>query len=102
MKIKKGDIVKIMTGKDRGKSGKVLVVFPKENKITTEGINLMKKHKRAKRANEKGQTVEVPKPMNISKIMLVCPHCGKPTRVGFKINENKTKFRICKKCKAEV
>lgn len=98
-KIKKGDLVEIRIGKDKGKRGRVLKVWPKKNKIIVEGLNLVYKHLKPKREGEKGQRVQIPAPLYISKVMLVCPHCHKPTRVGFRIFENKKKARICKKCK---
>ncbi len=101
MKIKKGDQVVVISGKDRGKQGKVLDVFPKENKVVVEGVNIRKKHVRPKRSGEKGQIVEMPVPFDISNIKLICPKCGKATRVGRKIIEKK-KYRICKKCKQEL
>lgn len=101
MKIKKGDQVQIISGKDRGKRGKVLRVLLKENKIMVEKLNLVKRHIRPKKEGEKGQRVETPAPINISNIMLVCSNCGKITRVGYKI-ERKNKIRICKKCKSEI
>jgi len=97
MKIKKGDIVKILKGKDNGKSGKIIKVLPKENKVVIEGLNLYKKHVRPKKQNEKGQIVEVPRPINISNVMLICPLCQKPTRVSF-VQINSKKLRKCKKC----
>jgi len=101
MKIKKGDIVLIISGKDRTKKGKVLKVFPKEGKILVEGINLRKKHQRSKRTGEKGQIVEMSTPVDISNAKLICSKCNKATRVGYKIVENK-KFRICKKCEQVI
>jgi large subunit ribosomal protein L24 len=101
MKIKKNDQVKILSGKDRGKVGKVLRVFPQDSKVIVEGMNLMKKHTRPKKQGEKGQRVSVPAPINVSNLMLVCPKCSKPSRTGFKVTE-KTKFRVCKRCKSEV
>lgn len=101
MKIKKGDTVLIISGKDRTKKGKVLEVFPKEGKILVEGINLRKKHQRSKRTGEKGQIVEMPTPLDISNAKLICSKCNKATRVGYKIVENK-KFRICKKCEQVI
>lgn len=101
MKIKKGDIVKITAGKDKGKTGKVLRVFPNEQKIIVEGRNLVKKHSKPKREGEKGQRVEIPAKINISNLMLVCPKCGKATKAGYRITD-KNKFRVCKKCKSEI
>jgi large subunit ribosomal protein L24 len=101
MKIKKNDQIKISTGKNKGKSGKVLRVFPVENKIIVEGLNLIKKHVRPRREGEKGQRIEIPGKMNVSNAMLVCPKCGKTTRIGHKSIGEK-KVRVCKKCGAEI
>jgi large subunit ribosomal protein L24 len=97
MKIKKGDSVKILKGKDAGKIGKIIKSLPKENKVVVEGLNLVKKHIRPKKQGEKGQVVEVPRPINISNTMLICPLCGKPTRINI-IRENDSRKRKCKKC----
>lgn len=101
MKIKKGDNVKILSGKDQGKIGKITRVFAKGEKAIVEDMNLAKKHTRPKRQGEKGQRVSVPVPIALSNLMLVCPKCSKPTRLGSKISEE-NKFRICKKCKSEI
>lgn len=101
MKIIKGDNVKILSGKDRGKSGKVLRVITKDSKVLIEGLNLVKKHVKPRRQGEKGQRVSVPAPIYISNVALVCPKCSKPARVGYKVKE-KHKFRICKKCNSEI
>ncbi len=101
MKIKKGDTVLIISGKDKGKKGKVLEVFPRQGKLTVEGANLVKKHRRPKNEKEKGQMIEISKPFNLSNVKLVCSKCGKATRVGYKI-ANKKKYRVCKKCGQEI
>lgn len=101
MKIKKGETVLIISGQARGKKGKALQVFPKEKRILVEGVNLRKKHVKAKRAGEKGQMVEMPGPIHISNVKLICSKCGKATRVGYKTSEKK-KYRICKKCGQEI
>ncbi len=101
MRIKKGDTVLIISGKDREKSGKILQVFPKENRIMVEGINLRKKHRKPKRSGEKGQIVTLPGLISASNAKLICSKCGKATRVGYKIAEGK-KYRICKKCGGEI
>jgi large subunit ribosomal protein L24 len=101
MKIKKGDTVKILKGKDRGKSGKVIRVFPAMNKVLVEGLNLYKKHVRPKRQGEKGEVVEIAKPLAAANVALLCPHCKQATRVGYKL-EGIKKFRYCKKCKNNV
>jgi len=101
MKIKKGDKVNILAGKDKGKSGKLLKIFKVENKAIVEGLNLVIKHVRPRKEGEKGQRIEVPSKINISKLMLVCSKCGKATRIGYrKSGENKS--RVCKKCQSEI
>jgi len=99
MKIKKGDKVKILTGKDKGKTGKVLKVVKSAGKISIEGINLRIKHMRPQKQGEKGQRIQFPAPMDISNVMLICPKCSQATRVGMKKLEDKSKVRVCKKCK---
>ncbi|MGC9046895.1 MAG: 50S ribosomal protein L24 [Minisyncoccia bacterium] len=101
MKIKKGDLVKILKGKDRGKTGKVIKVFTRDNKVTVEGLNLFKKHVRPRRQGEKGEIVQVARPLAIANVMLICPSCGKATRVGYRF-ENNNKVRYCKKCESKI
>lgn len=101
MKIKRGDAVKIIAGKDRGKQGKIVKLFPKTGKVMLDGLNLYKKHVRPKRQGEKGEMVQVPRPMAVSNVMLVCGSCKKTTRPGWRI-ENENKKRICKKCQANL
>ena len=96
MKIKKGDKVRILLGKDRGKEGKVMKVSGKKEKLYIEGLNLYKRHVR-KHGDLQGGILDLPKPLNISNLALVCPNCSKMTRVEFKIVDEK-KTRICKKC----
>ena len=97
MKIKKGDTILITRGKDKRKKVKVLRSFPSSGKILAENVNIKKVHKRPKKEGEKGQVVEIPAAIDVSKIKLICPKCAKPTRVGYKF-DNKRKIRICKKC----
>jgi large subunit ribosomal protein L24 len=99
-RIKKDDQILIIKGKDRGKRGKVLEMWPQEEKLVVEGLNLRKKHVRPKKGNEKGQVVETPAALNQANVMLICPKCGQPTKVGAKIIEKK-KYRLCKKCGVE-
>ena len=101
MKLKKGDQILIIKGKDRGKKAKILRGLPRDNKILAEGINIKKVHKRPKKEGEKGQVVEIPFSFPASKAKLICPKCGKPVKVGYAIKEGK-KLRVCKKCKAEL
>ncbi|RJP44597.1 50S ribosomal protein L24 [Candidatus Parcubacteria bacterium] len=97
MKIKKGDQVKIISGKDRGKSGRVLAVSSDENRIVVDGLNLYKKRVRPKQSGKKGETVLVPRPLSLSNAMFVCASCKKPTRIGHR-SESDRKVRYCKKC----
>ncbi len=101
MKIRKNDQVKILSGKDRGKTGKVLHVLPKAGKAMVEGLNLVKKHIRPRKQGEKGQRVSVPAAIDISNLMLICPECSKSSRVKYKAKDKK-KYRICKKCSSEI
>ena len=101
MKVKKGDSVLIITGKDKGRTGKITRALPKEMKILVEGINLKKKHIKSRREGEKGQIVDVPAPLTVSNVKLICPKCGKAVRVAYEIKDGDKK-RICKKCKSQI
>ena len=94
MKIKKNDIALIISGKDKGRKGKVIKASPKTNKIVVEGLNIIKKHVRPKKQGEKGQRIDLPAPLDISNVKLICPKCKSPVRI--------TKKRICKKCQNQV
>ncbi len=102
MNIKKNDKVEILTGKDKGKTGKVLQVLASSKRVSVEGLNLLIKHLRPNRSGEKGQRIEFPSFINLSNVALVCPKCGKKTRVSYKIVKTEgvkdKKFRACKKC----
>lgn len=101
MKIKKGDKVKLTAGKDKGKEGVVEKVYRKANKVLILGVNLYKRHLKKNPENNQGGIIQVPRPLDVSKVMLICPKCGKITRVGYKIEKNK-KNRICKKCQSKI
>ncbi|MCX6796518.1 MAG: 50S ribosomal protein L24 [Candidatus Falkowbacteria bacterium] len=111
MKIKKGDKVKILAGKDKDKTGKVLQVFADRNSASIEGLNLLIKHLRPRKQGEKGQRIEFPAPINLSNLALDCPNCGRPTRVSYQSKEIQAgegmakkvkKYRVCKKCKQVI
>jgi len=99
MKIKKGDKVKVLAGKDRGKTGKVLQIFSDRDKVSVEGVNLLHKNMRPKKQGEKGQRIQFPAPLHVDNLALICPKCSQAIRVGYKIMENGKKARFCKKCK---
>ena len=101
MNIKKDDKVVVLSGKDKGKQGKVLVADPKAMKLTVEGVNVATKHQKPRKQGEEGGIIKVETPIYAAKVQLVCPKCGKGTRVGHKIADGK-KVRVCKKCGAEI
>lgn len=101
MNIRTGDNVKVMTGKDRGKTGKIIQVFPALARVVAQGVNERTKHIRTRKGGEKGQKVQFFSPIAVANVMLVCPKCGKPTRVGMKVVEDK-RLRVCKKCKETI
>jgi large subunit ribosomal protein L24 len=102
MKIKKGDKVKIIAGKDRGREGVVERVLPKKKAVVLAGLNIYKKAVRPKKEGDKGGFVDVARPLGVSRVMLICPKCHQPTRVGYRVVASKKgeakKYRICKKC----
>lgn len=100
MKIKKGDKVKILIGKDGGKEGNILFVRADDKKVFVEGVNLYKRHVRKMQGME-GGIVDLPKPVDVSNVALICPNCKKITRVGYEITKT-GKLRICRKCKKEI
>jgi large subunit ribosomal protein L24 len=104
MRIKNGDTVLIISGKDKNKSGKVVEVFPKENKLMVENLNIIKKHVKPKKSGEKGQRVEVSRAMDASSVKLICPKCKKSTRIGYRLisQGRDKKVRACKKCGQEI
>ena len=101
MNIRKDDKVVVLSGKDKGKQGKVLTADPKAAKVIVEGVNVATKHQKPRKQGEEGGIFKVETPIYTSKVQLVCPKCGKATRVGHKI-ENGKKTRVCKKCGAEI
>lgn len=101
-KIKKNDTVRILTGKDKGKSGKVITVFPKTMRALVQGLNLVKKHARRTKEDQQGGIIQKESPVHISNLMVVCQKCGKPTSLGSNMLSDGTRVRICKKCKEIV
>ena len=101
MKLKKGDRVRVLTGKDRGDEGEIMRVFPKEGRVIVEGVNVAKKHQRALRATMQAGIIDKDMPMPASNVALICPSCG-PTRIGYRFDAQGTKIRICRKCGGDV
>jgi len=102
IRIKKDDKVKVLTGKDKGKIGKVLKVVKKTNRVVVENINVVKVHQRPTQANPQGGIVNKNMPINVSNLMLMCNSCVKPTRIGIKQLEDGKRVRICKKCNQQI
>jgi len=102
MKIRKNDNVIIITGKDRGKKGKVRRAFPKEDRVIVEGLNMIKRHSRAGRAARQAGIIELEAPIHVSNVMLLCDKCGKPTRVSFRFLTDGKKVRICNSCQEVI
>ena len=103
MNVRKNDSVTVVSGNSLGKQGKVLKVFPKENRIIIEGVNVMKRHSRPSQKNPQGGIVQKEAPINLSNVMVVCPKCGKNTRIGNAVVKDATsgrdkKMRVCKHC----
>ena len=101
MNIKKDDKVIVLSGKDKGKQGKVLVAEPKTGKVIVEGVNVASKHQKPRKQGEEGGIIKMETPIYACKVMVVCPKCGKPTRVAHKVEDGK-KARVCKKCGANL
>jgi large subunit ribosomal protein L24 len=102
LKIKKGDRVEVLTGKDRGKKGEVMRALPAEGKVIVEGVNVVKKHQKPTRATMQGGIIDKDMPIPVANVAIVCPACGKRTRVGFKLDDAGGKVRVCKKCGGEM
>ncbi len=101
MKIKKGDNVKVLSGNDKGKTGEVLEVIPKTEKIIVKGINIRKKHVKPRKQGEEGGIIPVECAIHASKVNVVCPKCGKATKIGYEIEKDE-KVRVCRKCNAKL
>jgi large subunit ribosomal protein L24 len=101
MKLKKDDVVVVMSGKDRGKKGKIIQVLSDMDKVVVEGVNKSYRHMKAKRGKEKGERVEYNAPIPASRVMVFCQKCSAPVKLGYKVQDNK-KVRICKKCKGLI
>ena len=101
MKVKKGDTVQVLSGNDKGKKGEVLEVIPKDSKVVVKGVNVRKKHIKPRKQGEEGGIIPVECAIDSSKVNVVCPKCGKSTRVEYKVEDDK-KVRICKKCGAVI
>jgi large subunit ribosomal protein L24 len=101
LRIKKGDRVRVLTGKDRGKEGNVTRVIPTKGRVIVDGVNVAKKHQKATRSTMQGGIIDRDMPLDVSNVAVLCPK-GHPTRVGYKFNPDGSKTRVCKKCGADL
>lgn len=102
MKFKKGDNIVVMIGKDKGRKGKIERIFPKKNKLLIPGINIYKRHTKPRGKDKTGGIIDKVLPLPAANVALLCPKCGKPTRIGYQIDREGNKLRICRKCRALV
>ena len=102
MHIKKNDTIIVLTGRDKGKQGKVMSADPKAGTVLVEGVNVAKRHKKPRKQGQPGGIISKETPIYASKVMRVCPKCNKSTRPAHRINDDGTKVRVCKKCDAEI
>ena len=101
MNIKKGDTVQVLSGKDKGKTGEVLEIQPKTNKVVVKGLNIIKKHSKPRKQGEEGGILSMEGAIHVAKVNVVCPKCGKATKIGYS-EEKGEKVRVCKKCGAKL
>jgi large subunit ribosomal protein L24 len=100
--IKRNDTVVVISGKERGRQGEVRRVFPLENKVVVQGLNMIKRHQRPRSLQQPGGIIEREAPLQISNVMLICKSCNRPTRVGFQKRQDGTKIRVCKRCGQDI
>jgi large subunit ribosomal protein L24 len=101
MKLKKGDLVKVILGKDKGKQAKIEKILPKNGKVLVTGVNQYKRHLKARAQGQSSEIVTITKPLSSQNVALICPHCKVQTRIGFKIEKN-DKIRVCRKCDKKI
>ena len=101
LNVRKGDIVKVLSGKDKGATGEILRAMPREGRVVVKGVAMMKKSVRPSQNNPRGGIIEKEAPIYVSRVQLICPKCGKPTRINHVVNAEGKKVRVCKKCGAE-
>ena len=102
MHIKSNDIVVVLTGRDKGKQGKVMSADPEGRKVIVQGVNLAKRHKKPRKEGEPGGIISQETPIYASKVMRICPKCNKPTKPAHTLNDDGSKSRVCKKCGAKI
>jgi len=102
MKIRKGDRVQVLQGKDRGKDGVVMFAFPSEDRVIVDGVNIAKKHQKPTRSTQQGGIIDKEMPIHVSNVAIICGSCHKPTRVGHRFDPDGSKVRVCRKCGGDL
>jgi large subunit ribosomal protein L24 len=102
MKIRKGDRVQVLQGKDRGKTGEVTFAFPAVGKVIVDGVNVAKKHQKPTRSMEQGGIIDKEMPVDVSNVAIVCDSCDRPSRVGYRFDADGTKIRVCRRCGGDI
>jgi len=102
MKIRRGDEVLVLTGRDQGETGKVRRAFPRENRVLVEGVNMVKRHMKPRGRTSQAGIITREASIHVSNVMLICPKCQQPTRIGFRLLEDGSKARVCKKCQEVI
>jgi large subunit ribosomal protein L24 len=102
MKIRRGDRVRVLTGKDRGKEGEVMRVIPERDRVIVDGVNIAKRHTRATRQLQQGGIIDKDMPIPAANVAIICGTCGKPTRAGYRFDDHGRKIRICRKCQGDL
>jgi large subunit ribosomal protein L24 len=102
MKIRKGDRVRILTGKDRGREGEVTFAYPATGKVIVNGTNVAKRHQKPTQSTTQGGIIDKEMPMRVDNVAIICTSCGKPTRIGYRFEDDGTKVRICRKCEGDL
>ena len=102
MKIRKGDRVVVLSGKDRGREGNVVFAYPDKGRVIVDGANIAKKHQKPTRSTQQGGIIDKEMPIDVSNVAIVCPSCSKPTRVGYRFEPDGEKVRVCRKCEGDL
>jgi len=102
LKIKKGDMIQVLTGKDRGKTGTVTRSIPSRGRVIVDGVNIAKKHQKPTSQTNQGGIIDKEMPLPVANVAILCPSCGKPTRIGYRFEPDGSKVRICRKCEGDI
>jgi large subunit ribosomal protein L24 len=102
MKIRKGDRVRVLTGKDRGREGEVTFAYPAKGRVIVDGLNVAKRHQKPTQSTQQGGIIDKEMPMRVDNVAIICPSCSKTTRIGYRFDTDGTKVRVCKKCGGDL